>query len=76
MVSTGKPCRWLDGSTNLCRVYSQRDRINPRCIRVLPDRIGDLRLLPADCAYREYLETMHRNSRRQSWRRRRVAVRP
>ncbi len=43
------PCQYLDPQTNLCRIYADRLRINPRCQSAEESfRAGGL---PADCPY-------------------------
>lgn len=47
---TEKPCAQLDPVTRECRVYRQRNQIEPDCQRLTPETIG-AGLLPADCPY-------------------------
>lgn len=49
VLTTRKPCRYLDVKTNLCTVYENRFDRNPRCLSV---REGiERRVFPADCPY-------------------------
>ncbi len=47
---TDIPCEHLDLKTNLCRVYPERDKVRPGCIRLTPDSVAK-GFLPADCPY-------------------------
>lgn len=47
---TAVPCEQLDPVTRLCRVYPQRDQVQPDCQRLTPETIG-AGFLPADCPY-------------------------
>ena len=44
-----KPCPYLNAKTNLCTIYEQRFKKNPRCLTV-PQGIK-LGVFPADCPY-------------------------
>jgi uncharacterized cysteine cluster protein YcgN (CxxCxxCC family) len=47
---TDVPCEFLDLETDLCRVYTERDRKRPGCVR-LTDATVRKGFLPADCPY-------------------------
>lgn len=44
------PCEFLDLETNLCRVYTERDRKRHGCVRLTRETIKK-GFLPADCPY-------------------------
>jgi len=44
-----KPCRFLDETTKLCRVYEFRHEVNPRCLTVAEGM--EYGVFPADCPY-------------------------
>ena len=45
-----QPCKQLDISTKLCRVYGQRDTRQTDCVRLTPEVIA-AGILPLDCPY-------------------------
>lgn len=47
---TELPCEFLDLETNLCRVYTDRDKKRPGCVRLTREYIKK-GFLPADCPY-------------------------
>jgi uncharacterized cysteine cluster protein YcgN (CxxCxxCC family) len=47
---TAIPCQFLDTQTKLCRVYAERDRQRPGCVR-LTDATLAKGFLPSDCPY-------------------------
>ena len=47
---TNKPCPYLDIAGKRCRIYQQRDRLQPDCVRLTPELIA-AGVLPADCPY-------------------------
>lgn len=47
---TDTPCQFLDTASQLCRVYAERDRRRPGCVRLGAENIGK-GFLPADCPY-------------------------
>jgi len=47
---TNKPCPHLDTEKKLCRVYHQRDRFQPDCVRLTPELVA-AGILPDDCPY-------------------------
>ncbi|PLX81275.1 MAG: hypothetical protein C0616_05170 [Desulfuromonas sp.] len=47
---TSQPCPHLDQDSRLCRIYHDRARLHPECIKITPD-IVPLGWLPADCPY-------------------------
>jgi uncharacterized cysteine cluster protein YcgN (CxxCxxCC family) len=47
---TDIPCQFLDTTTNLCRVYAERDIRRPGCARLTSENIAK-GFLPADCPY-------------------------
>jgi len=58
IIETGVPCRHLDIHSRLCRVYPQRQQIEFDCIKLKPENIASLKWLPANCAYRQWLEDL------------------
>ncbi len=53
---TRTPCRYLDVVTRECRVYERRFEINPECVKLTPELVGQLRWLHDGCAYRKTLQ--------------------
>ena len=49
---TNVPCRYLDTETCRCTDYENRTTINPRCMKLSPDNLEILELMPTTCAYR------------------------
>ena len=49
---TNVTCRYLDTETCRCTDYENRTTINPRCIKLSPDKLEILELMPTTCAYR------------------------
>lgn len=49
-------CPLLDIETCRCTVYALRASLNPECIDMGPDDIGDIPWLPDTCAYRRVAE--------------------
>lgn len=49
VVITDIPCRHLDPETNLCRIYEDRARLEPRCLSAEVSAKGGG--LPGDCPY-------------------------
>ena len=47
---TAIPCQFLDTQTKLCRVYAERDRQRPGCVRLTDETLAN-GFLPADCPY-------------------------
>jgi len=47
---TDTPCQYLDTTTNLCKIYSQRAVIYPECARLTPELV-EAGILPDDCPY-------------------------
>ncbi len=47
---TDLPCEFLDTETKMCRVYADRDRKRPGCIRLTAAYVKE-GFLPADCPY-------------------------
>jgi uncharacterized cysteine cluster protein YcgN (CxxCxxCC family) len=47
---TALPCEYLDLKTKHCRIYNERDKKRPGCVRLTPENIRQ-GFLPADCAY-------------------------
>ena len=45
-------CRYLDTENCRCTDYDNRTTINPRCIKLSPDNLDILELMPTTCAYR------------------------
>jgi uncharacterized protein len=52
IVYTDVACRLLDLNRCRCTRYRQRHELVPRCTRLGPDRLDDLRGMPSTCAYR------------------------
>ncbi|WBQ09407.1 YcgN family cysteine cluster protein [Hyphomonadaceae bacterium ML37] len=49
---TSLACRLLDLKTVRCRDYANRHAKVPGCVKLTPDRIGQLGWMPDTCAYR------------------------
>ena len=49
---TNVTCRYLDTETCRCTDYENRATINPRCMKLSPDKLEILELMPTTCAYR------------------------
>ncbi|MFH0822861.1 MAG: hypothetical protein V2B18_08915 [Pseudomonadota bacterium] len=55
VVYTDEPCKYLDTTTNLCKVYSRRDVVEPDCMSLTEQLVRTLNWLPKDCAYVEHI---------------------
>ena len=55
IIYTSEPCVHLDTKTNLCKVYGNRQIVEPDCIELTEDLVRSLNWLPPDCAYLEYV---------------------
>jgi len=49
---TNVTCRYLDTETCRCTDYENRATINPRCMKLSPEKLEILELMPTTCAYR------------------------
>jgi len=49
---TDVACPLLDMQTCRCAHYQERHRYMPDCVPLTPDNVGELRWMPASCAYR------------------------
>ena len=49
---TQTPCRYLDVVSRCCKIFDQRFRINPSCVKLTPELVKTLAWLPRDCGYR------------------------
>jgi len=49
---TNITCRYLDSDTCRCTDYGNRTTINPRCMKLSPEKLDILELMPTTCAYR------------------------
>ena len=49
---TNVTCRYLDSDTCRCIDYGNRSTINPRCMKLSPEKLEVLELMPTTCAYR------------------------
>ena len=49
---TNVTCRYLDTENCRCTDYENRTTINPRCIKLSPEKLEILELMPTTCAYR------------------------
>ena len=49
---TNVTCHYLDTETCRCTDYENRTTINPRCMKLSPENLDILGLMPATCAYR------------------------
>ena len=47
---TDRPCPYLNRDTKLCRVYPQRNRLQPDCAQLTPE-LAAAGVLPDDCPY-------------------------
>jgi len=59
--TTAIPCRHFDIHDRSCRIYPQRLQAEEDCIKLTPDNISNLSWLPAVCAYRKLLISLHRS---------------
>ena len=59
--TTAIPCRHFDIHDRSCRIYPQRLQAEEDCIKLTPDNISNLSWLPAVCAYRKLLTSLHRS---------------
>ena len=55
IIYTKEPCAYLDTTTNLCKVYENRQIEEPDCIELTESIVRSLNWLPPDCAYVEYI---------------------
>jgi uncharacterized cysteine cluster protein YcgN (CxxCxxCC family) len=53
---TDTHCRLLDCATCRCMDYANRQARVPGCVRLTPDRLGELYWMPPSCAYRRLHE--------------------
>ncbi len=53
---TDVACRLLDPGTCRCTDYANRSRRVPSCLRLGPDRLEALALMPPSCSYRRVAE--------------------
>ena len=49
---TNVTCRFLDTETCRCTDYENRATINPQCMKLSPENLENLELMPTTCAYR------------------------
>ena len=49
---TNVTCRYLDTETCRCTDYANRTTINSRCMKLSPEKLEILELMPTTCAYR------------------------
>ena len=49
---TNVTCRYLDTENCRCSDYDNRTTINPRCMKLSPEKLDMLELMPTTCAYR------------------------
>lgn len=52
VITTSTPCRYLDIHDRTCRIYANRQQIEPDCIKLTPENVAQFDWLPDDCAYR------------------------
>ena len=50
-----EPCKHLDTTTNLCKVYAYRHEAEPDCITLTEELVRSLGWLPEECAYLAYV---------------------
>ncbi len=55
IIYTSTPCRYLDKSSGLCRIYPRRSQVHPDCARLTPELVT-AGILPADCPYVKDIE--------------------
>lgn len=55
IIYTEEPCIHLDTTTNLCKVYENRQIEEPDCIELTENLVRSLNWLPPDCAYVEHV---------------------
>ncbi len=53
---TAVVCRFLDHDSCRCQHYPERHEVEPTCVHVDADNIGELDYLPTSCAYRRIAE--------------------
>ena len=49
---TNVTCRYLDTENCRCTDYDNRTTINPQCMKLSPEKLDILELMPTTCAYR------------------------
>ena len=49
---TTTACRYLDLDSRCCKIFENRQLINPECIALTPALVRSLEWLPDDCGYR------------------------
>ena len=52
MHYTNVACRFLDNETCRCTDYANRCTIQPDCVKLSPDNLSLLDIMPSTCAYR------------------------
>ena len=57
---TNVTCRYLDTETCRCTDYKNRTTINPRCMKLSPEKLEILELMPTTCAYRLSMKVKNR----------------
>lgn len=57
VILIGEPCPYLNTDSKLCKIYPERMRINPDCIKVTEENIGRFYWLPSHCGYQRYYES-------------------
>lgn len=45
-------CRYLSLESCRCTEYPQRSEVQPECVSLTPQKLGELNWMPASCAYR------------------------
>ncbi len=51
LLATNVACRLLDRRSGRCKDYRNRRAYVPECVRLTPEKIGELDWLPSTCAY-------------------------
>lgn len=59
---TRTPCRYLDITSRLCKIYDRRFEINPECVKLTPELVKELQWLHNGCGYMKFLGSKRRSS--------------
>jgi uncharacterized protein len=56
IVQLGVGCGYLDLKNCRCSIYKERATLNPECLKLSSQNVGNLSWLPESCAYRRLAE--------------------
>jgi hypothetical protein len=59
---TRTPCRYLDITSRLCKIYDRRFEINPGCVKLTPELARNLHWLHNGCGYKKLLGSKKRSN--------------